>query len=270
MKTLWQIITVLGLILKCFLLGSILCGQEVNRFGVEITPPPRKETKSPSANYVDLRPVVEAHSLHDPKRPKVVLCVHCKEFTDWRDKHGDDYDIRFNLHEYRDWADAPEKVRQHGAPFFHWLNAATGERWDLEGWSGPENFMKSYVQVCAPPGTGLAKVALIDAPKAGENPLEMFTKFCGPCKFAVSPDKPVATFVDENTHLAYSKLAGSVKIVNGQPVITLDQPYPQISARKFGLWFKVDLLGANGQLPAAMLMNTSRGQYRIEIKEVGK
>ncbi len=300
MKTTVKLFLELHFIFTCWSLGLFLstdlppteralCAAEpVTKFSIEKFPPAVKSQETPAplerpilppeAIHSDNRPVIEVHTLHDglhshDKRHRR-LCVPCDAFHDWEAGHRDDFPLRFELHNYASEQALPQKVRDKGVPMFHWLDGETGKKWDLVGWTDSETLLASYKQASKLPvaGESVTPLAMASgAPAAGESPVDLFSKFAGPGKFSFTPDKPVGAYIDDATFIRYSQLKGSVKIVNGNPVVTIDQPYPEISAKKLGLWFRVDLMGATGQLdakPPTVTIEHSRGKYKLEIKEM--
>lgn len=251
----------------------------------------------------DPRPVVEVFTLHDgfPKgdRSHVVKCKPCDSFHDWHDAQGEFYPIRFVVHSYCEWKDVPRDVmeRDTGFPQFYWKKNKAGRK--LGGWSGPEQFLKSYemdfpgfqetlrqqvnqleqqrqaAEQVKNESAQAAPVKGTGKPSADGDGSDKLLKFIGPGKFTWNPDKPVSTYVDDATVVKYSRIAATVTVTNGEILITFDEPRPEVWVR-YGLWAGAELRWIKPQLnanPPKALIHTSLGERTVtlpELPELGK
>lgn len=237
-------------------------------------PPPSVETPTECTHVateapVDPRPVVQVHTLRrDLKR---VLCPRCVVFGDWHDKDGDTYPIRFDVHEYAEWADIPDDVlaRNTGFPQFYWDGEKPEQHWKLGGWINADTFLRSYLQVM-PHFQGFAPPAV--PPKAGavngQTIAQLFNQYAGPGKFSFAPAKPIAAYIDDSTYLEYARITGTTKLVNGQPSLVLEEPLPVVSVKKIGVWWRAKLLGADTTLGPnpTVTIRTNRGPYVLKLE----
>jgi len=238
------------LLLVLILPAAITAADDKPRFSFE----PRETPQQVGSN--DLRPVVwmyKTPTCYPCNVTRVALLEHEKS-------HGLPFRLAFD--EMPRWA-LEEKL---AAPLFHWNNCSgTGET--QSGWNGVEKFVARWKET----------QEMIDAPAAaqgaaqpGSSLIEQAQKYAGTSgSFVFQPDAQVRVATEDGTVVTYTQLRGRYAFDNGQPVLTLAPPFAHVDVKKFGLHFGADVVGpVRGELPAAVSVQTNRGKYRVELKQV--
>lgn len=210
----------------------------------------------PPAPVVDQRPVIVVDTLPDR------LCLPCAAFHAWLSTYRDEAPVRFDVREHPQVTALPLDVLRNGTPLFRY-RSAKGDWRMTRGWSGPEKLFADYAMV-NPQGKPMS----VSQP-VGATPVEQFQRYAGTSgKFTFTPDAAIKATLDDGTLLNYTRLSGSYKIINSQPVVALDQPLPEVHVQKFGLYFGAQIMGATGQLPNTVTIQTNRGKYAITLTPV--
>lgn len=261
-------------------------GPELADPGEDSGAPGVAESQLAPVSSSTIRPTVEVDCYPDN------LCKPCARFKAWHSVEGDRFPIEFRITTHA--GRLPDRIYSNnmGLPAFFWLNDK-GSRVCIGGWdasNGPERFLASWRQsnpqqyaaiaaassppppnVSAGAGAGNYSSSPASSTSPAASPLDLFTKLAGPGKFSWAPDKAVSAYVDDSTHLQYSKIQATVALVGGNPRVTFEKPYPVVSAKKWGMWFKAEVTGSDSDLlshPPTATLNTTRGKFRIELKEV--
>lgn len=177
-------------------------------------------------------------------------------------------------------------IEQRQAPEGVWtpsflFQSLDGNWWSVAGLATPEatlaNLLAEHQKKC---GASPRFLEQLEIPQnasatgsAGETVAEMARRFAGTRgRFSFEPSGNVNTTAADGVTVRYGKVTGSYDLSTDNPVITLDAPQPEGSARVAGLWVGFRILGATvspEQNLVAVRTNWRTVELQAKFKEGG-
>lgn len=251
-------------------LASAVCADEFHREPAKIEPVPQTEPLPavPRGNAAaDTGPHDAAHAPRGLRRelPTIqvlgdpAFCEPCRRAANDLAGSG----VRHRVYP------APQWVHDggYGTPVFAWMVDASGAGWryKTDGYTSLDDLLTEVRKSLAKHDEQCS----IGAPAPGLAIVDQALRFA-PVGSRITIDLPSKTTVrlDEGVTLSYSRLAGRVAKIEGQPGIIFEPPVPA-DLTKFGLRITVNLQYMKYEPPATAAIGHAFGKYRIRFEEAG-